>query len=214
MQGMVAESLHRTAPNPATREAILDACDRIMSRFGFRKMTMDDLAREAHLSKRTLYLYFTGKEDVGLSSIGRVVENVHAELETLAGSEHDVRIRLRSMLERRVMGRVEQVQAYHQSLDELFEVVRPAYMNRRQHYFEIERGLIASVLEEGSAKGQFKPTSSVEVAEAMLLATNAFLPYSLSVRELGNPDGIRSRLQPMLDLLLDGVRPEPKGDQP
>lgn len=204
---MVAESLHRTAPNPATKDAILDACDRIMSRFGFRKMTMDDLAREARLSKRTLYLYFTGKEDVGLSSIGRVVENVHAELSTLADAEDDARDRLRAMLERRVMGRVEQVQAYHQSLDELFEVVRPAYMNRRQHYFEIERALIAEVLDQGSAAGVFAVTDPVATAESMLLATNAFLPYSLSVRELGNPEGIRTRLKPMLDLLLNGVRP-------
>lgn len=197
----LAEST-RPAANPATREAILDACDRLMGRFGFRKMTMDDLAREARLSKRTIYLYFTGKEDVGLSSIGRVVEGVHAELVALAASDSDPASRLRAMLERRVLGRVEQVQAYHQSLDELFEVVRPAYMLRRQHYFTIERDLIASVLREGS----FDITDPEATAESMLLATNAFLPYSLSVRELGNPEGIRARLKPMLDLLLNGVR--------
>lgn len=191
----------RPAANPATREAILDACDRLMAKYGFRKMTMDDLAREARLSKRTIYLYFTGKEDVGLSSIGRVVEGVHAELIALSTGHGDPLTRLRSMLERRVMGRVEQVQAYHHSLDELFEVVRPAYMNRRQHYFTVERDLIAGVLRDGLSTPD--PDST---AESLLLATNAFLPYSLSVRELGSPDGIRRRLNPMLDLLINGVR--------
>lgn len=203
---MAAVASTRTNPKPETRETILDACDRIMSRYGFRKMTMDDLAKEARLSKRTLYLYFSGKEDVGLSSIGRVVESVHAELERLADSSAHPAERLRQMLERRVMGRVEQVQAYHQSLDELFEVVRPAYMTRRQHYFNVERDLIAAVLHEGSLTGQFAVADPPSTAEAMLLATNAFLPYSLSVRELGNPDGIRTRLAPMLDLLLRGVQ--------
>jgi AcrR family transcriptional regulator len=212
---MAAVASTRTNPKPETRETILDACDRIMSRYGFRKMTMDDLAKEARLSKRTLYLYFSGKEDVGLSSIGRVVESVHAELERLADSSAHPADRLRQMLERRVMGRVEQVQAYHQSLDELFEVVRPAYMTRRQHYFNVERDLIASVLGEGTLSGQFSVADPPSTAEALLLATNAFLPYSLSVRELGNPDGIRTRLAPMLDLLLRGVQsPTHKEAQP
>lgn len=212
---MAAAVSARTSPKPETREAILDACDRIMARYGFRKMTMDDLAKEARLSKRTLYLHFAGKEDVGLSSIGRVVESVHQELEALADSPAHPADRLRRMLERRVMGRVEQVQAYHQSLDELFEVVRPAYMTRRQHYFTIERDLIAGVLREGTLSGEFAVPDPLGTAEALLLATNAFLPYSLSVRELGNPEGIRTRLTPMLDLLLRGVQSRPaKEPQP
>jgi len=73
-------------PREETREAILDACDRIMARYGFRKMTMDDLAKEAGVSKRTIYLYFHSKEEVGLSSIGRVVEGVRRELEAIVAA--------------------------------------------------------------------------------------------------------------------------------
>ena len=62
-----------TGRSQDTRNAILDACDHIMARYGFLKMSMDDLAREAGVAKRTIYLHFGSKEDVGLSSIGRVV---------------------------------------------------------------------------------------------------------------------------------------------
>src|ERR1051326_6868004 len=106
-----------------TRDLILDATDRIMARYGFRKMTMDDLAREAGVSKRTIYLYFANKEDVGLSSIGRVVEGVHERLDEIAGSEQRASQKLRQMLIVRVMRRVESIKNYYQSLDELFEVV-------------------------------------------------------------------------------------------
>lgn len=194
---------------PSTRDAILDAADRIMSRWGFRKMTMDDLAREAGVSRRTIYMYFKGKEDVGLSSIGRVVEQVHAELENLLKTPLPPEERLRRMLTRRVMGRIDQISDYYHSLDELFEIVRPSYMARRRKMFEKEIDLITRALEEGN----FRAPNPREAAETMLLATNAFLPYSLSVRELGDPDTIQKRLEVMVDLLLIGVRANP-GERP
>lgn len=181
---------------------ILDAADRIMSRWGFRKMTMDDLAKEAGVSRRTIYVYFRGKEDVGLSSIGRVVEQVYEELETLLKSGLDPETKLRTMLVRRVMGRIEQISDYYHSLDELFEAVRPAYMSRRRKMFEREIEIIARAI----ALGDFPVANAKATAETMLLATNAFLPYSLSVRELGDPATIETRLSAMVDLLLRGVR--------
>lgn len=190
---------------PSTRDAILDAADRIMSRWGFRKMTMDDLAREAGVSRRTIYMYFKGKEDVGLSSIGRVVEQVHAELEQLLKTPLPPEERLRRMLTRRVMGRIEQITDYYHSLDELFEIVRPSYMARRKKMFQREIELIMRALDEGN----FRAPDTRATAETMLLATNAFLPYSLSVRELGDPETIQKRLEVMVDLLLIGVRANP-----
>lgn len=191
-----------TVAMPSTRDCILDAADRMMSRWGFRKMTMDDLAKEAGVSRRTIYVYFRSKQEVGLSSIGRVVEQVHSELEHLLASNLKADEKLRKMLVRRVMGRIEQIADYYHSLDELFEVVRPAYMARRRKFFEKEIELIAQVVREGGYHVE-KPS---ETAETILLATNAFLPYSLSIRELGAPDVIRQRLEAMVDLLISGLR--------
>lgn len=194
-------------PRTETRDAILDACDRIMARWGFRKMTMDDLAKEAGISKRTIYGYFASKQEVGLSSIGRVVQTATAELEALAASASPPAERLRQMLERRVMVRVLAVQDYHHSLDELFEAVRPAYMARRRETFAREAQLLAEVLLEGRAQGVFQFAEVASTAEGLLLATNAFLPYSLSVRDLGQPDSIQTRLRTMVDLLVRGLAP-------
>lgn len=195
-------------PRTETREAILDACDRIMARWGFRKMTMDDLAKEAGISKRTIYGYFPSKLEVGLSSIGRVVQAATEELAQIATSSNPPPQRLRCMLERRVMVRVLAVQDYHQSLDELFEAVRPSYMARRRDAFAREAQLFADVLLQGRAQGKFAFEDAAATAESLLLATNAFLPYSLSVRDLGQPDAIQLRLRTMIDLLVRGLAPQ------
>jgi len=193
-----------------TRDQILDATERIMSRYGFRKMTMEDIAKEARVGRRTIYLYFKNKEDVALSSIGRVVESAQAKMkEILASDDSDVVEKLRQMLRERVMRRVRAVAEYHESLDEIFEVVRPAYIERRRQYFFIEQDLISQVLEAGIEAGKVHITNPMNVAAILLQATNAYLPYSLSVRELGNPDQIEKQLNQMVDLLVKGLSKGP-----
>lgn len=188
-----------------TREAILDACDRIMARYGFLKMSMDDLAREAGVAKRTIYLHFGSKEDVGLSSIGRVVAEAQAGMQESLASAGTAEGRLRAMLHDRVMTRVRAVQDYHLGLDDLFAVVRSAYMQRRRAAFEIEAELITECLIAGKEDGDFAIEDPSATARTLLLATSAFLPYSLSVSDLGNPDSIEVQLLAMIDLLVRGL---------
>jgi AcrR family transcriptional regulator len=177
-----------------------------MARYGFRKMTMEDIAKEARVGRRTIYLYFKNKEDVALSSIGRVVELAEARMkEILEAGDLDVVEKLRQMLSERVMRRVRAVAEYHESLDEIFEVVRPAYIERRRQYFFVEQDLISQALEAGIEEGKVFIANPMQTAATLLQATNAYLPYSLSVRELGNPDQIEKQLKQMVDLLVKGV---------
>lgn len=193
-----------------TREAILDATDTLMQRFGFRKMTMDDIAKEAGISKRTIYTYFPSKEEVGLSSIARVVALAQSRMAKAFEGKGSHSARLREMLVGRVMARVESVRDYHQSLDELFEAVRPAYMERRKQNFETETEMIRDLIDQGNAAGEFAVENAKRAAEMLLRATNAFLPYSLSVAELGDTEAIRKDVAAMAELLIRGLRFSPK----
>jgi AcrR family transcriptional regulator len=189
-----------------TRDQILDATERIMARYGFRKMTMEDIAKEARVGRRTIYLYFKNKEDVALSSIGRVVEHAQIRMRDILDSDSLSTVeKLHQMLRERVMSRVRAVAEYHESLDEIFEIVRPAYIERRKQYFFIEQDLISQALEAGIEQGIIKVANPMGTAAILLQATNAYLPYSLSVRELGNPDQIEKQLIAMVELLIKGL---------
>jgi AcrR family transcriptional regulator len=189
----------------STRDLILDATDRLMGRYGFRKTTVEDVAREAAVARRTIYTYFASKEELGLASIARVVEAAIDQIDRISTSDLPPASKLRAMLIQRVMDRVLAVQDYHHSLDELFQVVRPTYMARRKAFFRRERELIENVLNEGVTSGVFDIQDSHLAAQSLLLATNAFLPYSLSVRELGRPEEIEARLEGLVDILISGV---------
>ncbi|MFN3938989.1 MAG: TetR/AcrR family transcriptional regulator [Chitinophagales bacterium] len=43
---------------------ILERCERLFMRYGAKSITMDDVSRELGISKKTLYQYVAGKEDL------------------------------------------------------------------------------------------------------------------------------------------------------
>jgi AcrR family transcriptional regulator len=187
------------------RDLILDATERLLGRLGYQKTTMEDIAREACIGKRTIYLHFAGKEEVALSSIDRIVERLMTRLREIAASGDAPADQIRRMLAERVLFRFDSVHDYYHGLDELFQSLRPAYMARRERYFAQEAALFAAVLEAGRAAGVFACDDPVATANTLLLATNALLPSGMSARELGVREDVAARVDRIANLLLYGV---------
>ena len=193
------------APKSAVKDTILDATDRLLARFGYRKMTVEDIAVEAGIGKGTIYLHFSSKEEVVLSHIDRIVERLQERLKEIAGSNATAEERLRLMLLTRVLFRFDSIQHYTQSLNDLLAVLRPRLLSRRAQYFEAEAQLFAEVLSAGRAAGEFSFDDEYATAHALLQATNGLLPYSLSTTELGAREDVEKRTADVANLMLRGV---------
>ena len=194
------------APKETVRESILDATDRLLARFGYRKMTVEDIAAEAGIGKGTIYLHFSSKEEVVLSHVDRIVDRLKQQhLAVIARSKHTALERIRQMLLARVLFRFDSIQHYTQSLNDLLAALRPGLLARRARYFEEEAQIFAEVLREGRASGEFEFDNDLAAARAMLEATNGLLPYSLSTNELGEREEVERRTSAIADLLLRGL---------
>ena len=196
-------------PREAVREAILDATDRRLARFGYKKMTIDELAADAGIGKGTVYLHFTSKEEVVLCHIDRIVSRLCVRLEQLAARDLPAGDRIKAMLVERVLFRLQSVQHYTEALNDVLAAIRPALIARRAQHFEQEREIVARVLADGRRAGEFHVPRAPETARALLEATNALLPYSLSPQELGDPADLQRRASAVADLLVRGLRKLP-----
>jgi len=193
------------APKEAVKDSILDATDRLLARFGYRKMTVEDIAGEAGIGKGTIYLHFSSKEEVVLSHIDRIVERLKDRLQEIAESDATAAARLRLMLLTRVLFRFDSVQHYTQSLNDLLAVLRPGLLARRAQYFESEAEIFSDVLKAGRQSGEFSFEDDHATAHALLQATNGLLPYSLSTTELGEREEVEQRASAVADLMLHGL---------
>lgn len=189
-----------------TRTALLDATERSLARFGYAKLTMELIAEEAGLARRTAYLYFRSKEDVVLGTVDRIVDRVDARLTALAALEAPAADRLQRMLVARVMVRAEGVQEYHQALDNLFASLRATLLERRRTYFERESRRLAAVVREGQRAGELAAGDARKTGALLILCTNALLPHGLSETDFADHAALERRTRAVARLLLDGIR--------
>ena len=55
------------------QQRIIDTAESMFFRFGIRSVTMDDIAKELGISKKTIYHYFADKDNL----VEKVTENAH-----------------------------------------------------------------------------------------------------------------------------------------
>jgi len=84
----------------ARRAALLDAATRVFLRYGFKKTSMDDVARAAGVSRQGLYLHFATKELLFKDALLRFVTAMQTAMEeALAKDDRDVEERVLSAFE-------------------------------------------------------------------------------------------------------------------
>ena len=64
-------------------QSILDAARRVFASRGYLKSTMDEIAMAAEITKPTVYLYFKTKDDLLLSLMQPLIDDIRGELESV-----------------------------------------------------------------------------------------------------------------------------------
>jgi AcrR family transcriptional regulator len=187
------------------RTRLLDAAERLLAHFGYKKMTMDDLAEEAGIARRTIYCHFKNKEDLALATLDRTIDLLVGELRRLAGAGGHPVDRLHRMLVGRILFLFDREQNYFHSLDDMYAAIRSRYKAHREKYISAEVEVFVEVIREGQRMGEFEKGDAVAVADALVWATNTLTPFSLSLRELGSREVVAKRIHRIASLLLRGI---------
>lgn len=72
--------------NPETETRIVAAAERIFLQAGFSRISMDDLAADLGMSKKTLYAHFSSKDALVQAMLERRVAVIEESLKTIVGS--------------------------------------------------------------------------------------------------------------------------------
>lgn len=203
---VIGHNMKSAVQTKDTREAILDATDKLLARYGYKKMTIDDLAQEVGIGKGSVYLHFPSKEEIALSQIDRIIERLKSQLRTIGNGSTSPEERLREMLIERVMFRFDSVNHYSQSLNEMLSYLRPKLLERRKRYFDEEARIFSEVIVDGQKSGVFGTGDPFDLAQTLVTATNSLLPYSLSAFELGDRKDVAERTKKTADLLINGLK--------
>ena len=194
------------SPDSTVRPRLLDAADALLARSGYAAMTIAAVAAEAGVGKGSVYLHFASKQELAIACIDRMADRVLGTLTHLAEEQTSAPERLHAMLLARVLLRFDYAQGHAASLDDLLGAVRPALLERRRAQFAAEAQVFVRLLDAGAREGTLR-RAAPGAAAALVTATNALLPYSLSAAELGQRRALEHRASTLADLLLHGLMP-------
>lgn len=147
----------------AHRDAILTAATETFARFGFKKTSIDDIARRAGIGKGTVYLHFESKEELFGAIVLRVAVKAIANLEAIVKQARTPHAKVRAFLEARSRLMAQTAAELRVSEESLLELLAQAEAHRREPRAR-EAAVLEDVIKEGNAKGAFAVRSPRLVA--------------------------------------------------
>lgn len=185
------------------RQKILDAAEQRLWHYGFKKTTIDEIASDAGVGKGTVYLYFEGKEEIGLAIVAEYKNRGLLVLESIArDSEKSAIQKLTEMLKYPVLFAYERCRE-SPAMQEMIVAIKPHIRRHVQNQTDQEYRLLAEVLEEGNRSGLFDVDDPLSAARSLKLMTLGFLPpvpWALDKEELAAEIGA------MIALTVRGLR--------
>jgi AcrR family transcriptional regulator len=169
-------------PN-ATRQRIVDATRAHFFNHGFRSVTMDDLAEELGISKKTLYAHFPGKFGLLEAVLADKLAGVEATLKEVTRTHpHDFPATLRELLAgtQRELDEIKPpfVRDMRQKAPEVFKLVE------RRRAALIER-YIGKILVDGQRVGMVRKDVPAKLIIEILLAMVQSIMNPPKMEELG-----------------------------
>lgn len=73
---------------------ILEFCENYFMKYGFHKTTMDEIAKELRISKKTIYKHFSSKDELVRAVFVRIRNDLSGQVESIIKSDGDAIIKL------------------------------------------------------------------------------------------------------------------------
>ncbi len=173
----------------AVRDAILDACARLVTEHGLRSVTMSQIAQDAGIGRATLYKYFSDVDAMLLAWHERQISGHLEHLQQIRDAAGTAAERLRAVLEAFAL-----MSNAHGDND------LATLLHRRDHVAQAQQRLtdfIRDLLIDGARGGELRDD----------VAPDELVSYCLHA--VGAASGLRSKaaVRRLVAVILDGLRP-------
>ncbi len=173
----------RSQKRDSNRQRIINAARVHFFNHGFRSVTMDDLAEELGISKKTLYAYFPGKFDLLEAVLAQKFTSVEAMLKDLTRADsHKFPVTLRELLAgtHRELDEIKPpfVRDMRQKAPEIFKLVERRRAALIERYF-------GKFFVEGQRSGMVRKDVPAKLIIEILLALVQSIMNPAKMEELG-----------------------------
>lgn len=190
-------------------ESIVEAAARLFARYGFKKTSVDDLARAAHISKATLYHYFESKEllfaEVVRSEGQRMFQHIGRALAAAPTHAQKVKAFFTALFDATANSMVLQ-----EATSEALVEILPLAQNVTRDLECEGRQRLGDLVRQGVEAGEFTVPDPERAADGLHLALHGLHVAFIYRFDL---ESVRQGLPALLELLLRGLTAPPSGSR-
>jgi len=182
-------------------ELIIDVAQKLFAQFGFKKTTVDEIADSAHITKSSIYHYFSSKEDIFRKVVEKESRIWSQKIKQAITKASIPQEKLRAYIVTRTK--------YLNQLANFYSALKQEYL---EHYSFIERirkkdlqgeiEIVKAILKKGVDEKVFQVQDSELTAFAIVTALKG-LEYPWTM-EMPMPD-IEKRIDLLLRVLFNGL---------
>ena len=192
-------------------DEIIGVAKGLIARFGFRKTTMEDIARAARIAKATLYHYFASKEEILREIIHREGNALREKLQQALSQGRTPEEKL-TLYARTRFRTLRNLALYYKAMSEEFYSHMPFVERERKEFDQFELDTLEQLLREGVERGEFDIPDPRLYAFLLLQAMKG-LEYPLATGTALHMDDqeldLDEALNLLLNILLNGIRKRP-----
>jgi AcrR family transcriptional regulator len=186
------------------KECILSAATRLFARFGFKKTSVDQIAKDAGVAKGTVYLAADTKEDLFYQAVHREVRAYTAAIAKLI----DPRKAADVTLAETTLAGMQYLEDRPLVRDLIFgnhQILLPEWADRLDELRAVGRTNCAEIIRLGIRQGVFRADLDVDEL-ASLLEDVAIATQVFHNRGARKGERLHKRLTTAFDLLMNGIR--------
>lgn len=186
---------------PAVRNAIIEASGSVFSKFGYKKTTMDDIARTFDMGKSSLYYYFDSKEEIFKAVVVHEADQLKRELRHVLTTTQNPKRRLKNYILVR-MKTLRKLANYYNAVfsDDLAHF---DFIEKIRHKYDSEEvQTLKWILDDGIKKKVFQVENTELAATAI---STAMKGLEVPLFWKNKDPNLESRLDDLLQILFYGI---------
>jgi AcrR family transcriptional regulator len=195
---------HIKLKQKAISSKIVGQASHVFSKYGFKKATMDDIAKASGMAKSSLYYYFKGKEEVFEAVVKKEANLIRSELEKrVINSPDNPKDKIRNYVLIRMK--------YLKEMVNFYETLKNDYLGNlafteriREKYDREEQQIIQILLQQGIDAGIFK-LKETKISSITLSTALKGLETALLIKNTIPQSQMEKHLDETLQILFYGI---------
>ncbi|OYR72091.1 TetR/AcrR family transcriptional regulator [Halorubrum ezzemoulense] len=186
-----------TGPSKDTKEVIMEATFRALSKHGYKDLRMRDIGEELDLTRQVIHYHFDGKYDLMSSFLEHTIDQYEGSL--VVEGDEDPRTELRARVDQCLFGpefedfsHWDRIKVYH----ELYTQAQNDAEHREvfNEHYERVRGNIVEVVEEGIDEGVFRDVDPERMSQLVTDVIHAARGRRISLGHDDAPEETREAI--------------------